>query len=289
MFEFLGKLISGIFFFSKEATQKTSVKDISVGGNQGELQKHYNQSKLEFENSNLRLYKVYDLACEILREALENAHKQSNLNFQTLPRPILELVLDTTVNAIKHEKLFDFPQIDFSQPIPLSEQIELKRQIQSVNLRTYESDGIFAFWASFENVLKHFLLSVGTATRNGDGKESNTFDSKLIHFTSELPLHVERMIISFFTETNAKMNLFTDIRHQLLVNVDVASGLGSSRTPEQRQDENDRTKLPTEANYVGAGVAESYLNNTYFENLYDGDTQASIPLSLRFEHTHSTI
>ena len=67
LFVFISRLISGIFFFSKQASQKSSVKNISVGGSQSELQKHYNQSKLEFENSNLRLYKVYDLACEILR------------------------------------------------------------------------------------------------------------------------------------------------------------------------------------------------------------------------------
>ena len=82
LFEFLGNLIKGIFFLSKEAAQKPSVKSISVGGNQSELQTHYQNSKAEYEKSNLKLYRVYDLASEILSEALQAAQKQSNLNFQ---------------------------------------------------------------------------------------------------------------------------------------------------------------------------------------------------------------
>ena len=75
LFEFLGNLVKGIFFLSKEAAQKPSVKTISVGGNQSELQAHYQNSKAEYEKSNLKLYRVYDLASEILSEALQAAQK----------------------------------------------------------------------------------------------------------------------------------------------------------------------------------------------------------------------
>ena len=226
--------------------------------------------------------------------ALEQANKENkdnNLNFKNLPKPILELMLDTTVKAIKKENLFNFPKIDFSKQLPLSEQIELKQKLESLDLRINEDDGIFAFWASFEHVLKHFALSLETVLKtNGNnsvgGNSGNVFNAEIINFTHDLNQHLEEIIISFFTDKNAEMKLFHDIRGQLLINVDVVSGLGRNRTWEQRENEIDKTKLPTDIDLTDSELVESYLENTYLDKLFTGTTQTTIPLSLRFEHCH---
>ena len=84
---------------------------------------------------------------------------------------------------------------------------------------------------------------VRSSTSSNDG---NVFDGQLIHFTTNLPHHIERMIVSFLTDKNGQMELFTDLRQKLLVNVDVVSGLGSDRTPQEQQQDHRKTKLPTE-------------------------------------------
>ena len=294
IFRGLGNLLKGIFNLSKQAIEKPSVKGFSIGGNQSELESYYNQCKSDFNNSKAVLYEVYDLAVKIVKMALEQANKENknnNLNFKNLPKPILELMLDTTVKAIKKENLFNFPEIDFSKTLLLSEQIELKQKLESLDLRINEDDGIFAFWASFEHVLKHFALSLETVLKtNGnnsvDGNSGNIFNAEIINFTHDLNFHLEKIIISFFTDKNAKMKLFHDIRGQLLINVDVVSGLGSNRTWEQRENEIDKTKLPTDIDLTDAELVESYLENTYLDKLFTGTTQTTIPLSLRFEHCH---
>ncbi len=294
IFRGLGTLIKSIFNFSKQAIEKPSVKGFSIGGNQSELESYYNQCRSDFNNSKVVLYEVYDLAVKIVQMALEQANKENNnnLNFKNLPKPILELMLDTTVKAIKKENLFNFPEIDFSKQLPLSEQIELKQKLEFLDLRINEDDGIFAFLGSFEHALKHFALSLETVLKiNGDdsvtnGNSGNIFNAEIINFTHNLNQHLEEIIISFFTDKNAEMLLFADIRHQLLINLDVVSGLGSNRTSEQRQTETDKTKLPTDIDLTDSELVESYLENTYLDKLFTGTTQTTILLSLRFEHMH---
>ncbi|MDC9723684.1 MAG: hypothetical protein PSN34_13060, partial [Urechidicola sp.] len=232
------------------------------------------------------LYEVYDLAVKIVQMALDKAEKKSHLNFYKLPEPILELILDVTVKAIKQENLFNFPEIDFSKELLLSEQIELKQQLEALDLKISDDEGMFAFWHSFENIIKHFVLSLETIARNDNADGGNVFNAELIHFTTDLNYHVERMIISFFGEKKAEMGLFAKNRRQFLINVDVVSGLGSNRTPQQQQEETDKVKLPTEVDLTGHELVDGYLKNTYLENIFSGTTQATIPLSLRFEHCH---
>lgn len=289
-FNGLGNLVKGVFNLSKQAIGKPSVKGFSIGGNQSEIELYYNQCKSDFNNSKAVLYEVYDLAVKIVQMALEQANKENknNLNFKNLPKPILELMLDTTVKAIKKENLFNFPKIDFSKQLPLSEQIESKQKLESLDLIINEDDGIFAFWASFEHVLKHFALSLETVlkTNGNNSVGGNIFNAEIINFTFNLNQHLEEIIISFFTDKNAEMFLFSDIRHQLLINLDVVSGLGSNRTWEQRQNETDKTKLPTDIDLTDSELVDGYLEKTYLDKLFTGTTQTSIPLSLRFEHCH---
>jgi hypothetical protein len=286
LFSGLGKVVKGIFHLSKSAIETPSVKGISVGGNQKELEQYYLKCKSDFENSRAVLYEVYDLAEKVIKTGFENAEKQSHLNFYKLPQPILELIVDTTVTAIKKENLFNFPKIDFSKELLLSEQIELKQQLEALDSRISDDEGMFAFWHSFENVIKHFVLSLETIARNDNAHGGNIFNAELIHLTTDLNYHLERMIISFFTDTNAEIGLFAKNRRQFLINLDVVSGLGSDRTPEERQTETSKVKLPTEIDLTGQELVTGYLKNTYLENIFTGTTEFSIPLSLRYEHCH---
>ena len=286
LFKGVSNIIKGTFTLSKHALETPSVKGISVGGNQKELEQYYLKCKSDFENSRAVLYEVYDLAEKVIKTGFENTEKQSHLNFYKLPKPILELIVDTTVHAIKKENLFNFPEIDFSKELLLSEQIELKQQLEALDSRISDDEGMFAFWHSFENVIKHFVLSLETIARNDGSNNGNVFNAELIHFTTDLNYHLERMIISFFTDTNAEIGLFAQNRRQFLINLDVVSGLGSDRTPEERQTETSKVKLPTEINLTAQELVTGYLKNTYLENIFTGTTEYSIPLSLRYEHCH---
>ena len=183
--------------------------------------------------------------------------------------------------------------MDFSQEIPLSEQIEFKQQLESLDLRLDDSDGVYAFVISMTHAIKHLFLSLGFLAK-GDGNFDNgnssnsgsVFNAPIINFTNNLNFHLEEIIISFFTDKNAEMNLFSKLRRQLLINLDVVSGLGSNRTWEQRENEIDKTKLPTDIDLTNSELVDGYLENTYLDKLFTGTTQTTIPLSLRFEHCH---
>lgn len=110
-FEFLGAVFRGVFFLSKEAVNKNKVSTVSVSARQQSLESIYRQKKQEFENSKAALYDTYQFAENVVLSAVERAEEETGLNYNQLPRPIVEAILDTTVSAIKEEKLFSFSEI----------------------------------------------------------------------------------------------------------------------------------------------------------------------------------
>lgn len=263
--------------------QKPSVSSPSSSQDQQQLEQSYLETKKEFEQSHLATIKAYDFAVYVVEKAIEYAQEESATPLQQLPQPIVEQLLDITVSAIQENHIFDFPYIDFSKPIPASKQIEYKRVLETVSLRVYDNDYTFGlFQTSFSYALSQFLLSSESFIRHGT--QEGSFTTSVISFQKNLDLHVERMIVAFFTEANAQYGLFNQLRAQLLSNADVASGFRPDRTDEER--ERKTCTLPAASKLSGQEMVNAYLENTELHELFSATVPFHIPISTRVEHMH---
>jgi hypothetical protein len=264
------KLIGGWF-------SKAPLSNFSHKQSQKELQAFYLSSKQRYEDD-VVIHDMYDFALDIVGYVKGNYFPNKDF-----PSYLIELLLDVTVLAIKEENLFDFPYVNFKNEIPLSEQIYIKKEIELLNQRVYDNKGVKRFYNNLIYFLKHYLLSIENSL--GNDKDGNIFESNMIHFTHDLNYHVGEMVMAFFLGEVHELGLFHNIRHQLLENMDVASGLGYKRTYQERY-KGDKATSAHESKLQGEALVKAYLQHTYIENMFEGDIPFTLPLPLRFEHCH---
>ncbi len=260
--------------FVSDVKTKAKVTNYNQSEKIADLRALYNQVKEDHKSSVFAQLKPYDLAGAIVEYSLAKSGKNGN---EQLVEPFFDAVLDLATD----ECFFGITEMDWNREIPLSEQIETRKFLLSVQSRFQDGADYLETWA--ETMIEVFVTVLGNLPATPRNLESSrSFAVPLMYLLQKPEYTVEQVVLCFFQKNLDQGGMFEDIRGRLNYNARIVSGID----PENPEDTRKPLLYPTDSKLEGIELSTAYFRGTVFEEIFRSPYPVSIPIDLRLEHTH---
>jgi len=197
-------------------------------------------------------------------------------------------VAESALSLLQQEIIFGFPAIDWNVPLSLEDSVALRAYLEqkrhfllySENILEIWCDRFVDLWAVLFQHLPDRIFSAEPATTG-----TLSFSEPLIDSIEDLPLAVENLLASLFSEDKGSLldqNLFQTLIETIDQNICSVSGIPY----EERETSRRQVITPTKCRETSELIPQLYLQDTPFLSLFFEKLPVDVPETARFEHCH---
>ena len=279
----VGAALEGIFALFPRSSLKGRTIRNAEERDRRETQKLYEEVKAAYDASPFADPDAAEnFMYDVTIEACERATGQRPST------PLGNAIFETTRGLLTEEgSLFDFPEVDWSQPLSLETGIALRRYLRRKQRFLNNPEYVADLWR--EKVIRIFEGMVGYLPESAFGEDEEeteidfAFRTPLVDVIDNPAEVIERLVVTMFDDDIVDAQLFEDVRHIIETNTLLASGID----PNTHYQKLPTLVFPTSYRATTPEhLVESYLRRTPFETFFACELSFRIPSSARFEHCH---